>query len=124
MMYMYMYHLSRTLVAGTISGDVLFYTVKLEAAAADESVLPPSGKNAALKHMQTAAHVCGGSVRCLTWSKDSRLAGSSPSPQHKNTQHKHTPSLASSSGTIFLSFQCYTLGEPGDEATPSPLLQF
>ena len=64
-------------MAGTICGDILVYSANLEvpppppaAAAASQSVVQPKS-GGVLKHMQTH-RVCGGSVQCLAWSKDSR----------------------------------------------------
>ena len=65
-------------MAGTICGDILVYSANLEvpppppvaAAAASQSVVQPKS-GCVLKHMQTH-RVCGGSVQCLAWSKDSR----------------------------------------------------
>ena len=68
-----LYNTTRSLIAGSICGSLLLYSANFEAAAMDSQAAPaqPSKYNV-LKHMQTL-NVCGGSVRCLTWSKDSRL---------------------------------------------------
>ena len=62
--------INRSLVAGTICGEILVYSASLEAAAASQSMMQPKS-GSILKHMQTL-QVSGGSIRCLAWSKDSR----------------------------------------------------
>ena len=61
----------RCLVAGTICGEILVYSAAgLETPAACQSVTQPKS-GSVLRHMQSV-QVCGGSVQCLAWSKDSR----------------------------------------------------
>ena len=56
------------LVVGTILGEVLFYQVCQEADLIGTAAMEPESK---MEHLQTI-HCCGGSVRCATWSSDSR----------------------------------------------------
>lgn len=63
--------MSRSLATGTICGNIHLYSVDLETpSATGQCTMKPSSQSV-LKLLQTLP-VCGGSVRCLTWSKDSR----------------------------------------------------
>lgn len=59
------------MVAGTICGEILIYSADLEVLTGQSMVVIQPSSRSVLKHMQTLL-VCGGSVQCLAWSKDSR----------------------------------------------------
>ena len=66
---MTLYAIHRSLVAGTLCGEILVYSSDLSVPASQSIMQPKSGS--ILKHMQTLL-VCGSSIQCLAWSKDSR----------------------------------------------------
>lgn len=66
---MILHAICRSLVAGTICGEILVYSSDLSVPASQSMMQSKSGR--ILKHMQTLL-VCGSSVQCLAWSKDGR----------------------------------------------------